>query len=102
MTLESIIFTVGKNTGINFVADRSLPQFQRKLSVNLRDVPVSQFLDFASRQMDLHFEIGENLVWIVDARTQRRAASGKRVFIACAAASSCPPSLSRPKSARPG
>lgn len=68
LTLESIVFTVGKNTGINFVADRSLPQFQRKLSVNLRDVPVSQFLDFVSRQMGLHFEIGENLVWIVDAK----------------------------------
>jgi type IV pilus assembly protein PilQ len=68
LTLESIVFTVGQNTGINFVADRSLPQFQRKLSVNLRDVPVSQFLDFVSRQMSLHFEVGENLVWIVDAK----------------------------------
>lgn len=68
LTLENIIFTVGKNTGLNFVADRSLPQFQRKLSVNLRDVPVRQFLDHVGRQMDLHFEIGENLVWIVDAK----------------------------------
>lgn len=68
LTLENIIFTVGKNTGLNFVADRSLPQFQRKLSVNLRDVPVRQFLDHVARQMDLHFEIGENLVWIVDAK----------------------------------
>lgn len=68
LALETIIFTVGKNTGVNFVADRSLPQFQRKLSVNLRDVPVSQFLDFVARQMGLHFEVGENLVWIVDAK----------------------------------
>lgn len=68
LTLENIIFTVGKNTGLNFVADRSLPQFQRKLSVNLRDVPVRQFLDHVGRQMDLHFEIGDNLVWIVDAK----------------------------------
>lgn len=68
LSLENIIFTVGKNTGLNFVADRSLPQFQRKLSVNLRDVPVRQFLDHVARQMGLHFEIGENLVWIVDAK----------------------------------
>ncbi|MBC8011213.1 MAG: type II secretion system protein GspD, partial [Burkholderiales bacterium] len=73
VTLESIIFTVGKSTGINFVADRSLPQFQRKLSVNLRDVPVSQFLDFVARQMDLHFEIGENLVWIVEAKDAKKS-----------------------------
>ena len=68
LTLENIIFTVGKSTGLNFVADRGLPQFQRKLSVNLRDVPVRQFLDHVARQMDLHFEIGESLVWIVDAK----------------------------------
>lgn len=68
ITLESIIFTIGKSTGLNFVADRALPQFQRKLSVNFRDVPLAQFLDFVARQMDLHFEIGENLVWIVDAK----------------------------------
>lgn len=73
VTLESIIFSVGKNIGINFVADRSLPQFQRKLSVNLRDVPVAQFLDFVSRQMDLHFEVGENLVWIVDAKDAKKS-----------------------------
>lgn len=73
LTLESIIFTVGKNTGINFVADRSLPQFQRKLTVNMRDVPVSQFLDFVSRQMDLHFEVGDNLVWIVDAKDAKKS-----------------------------
>ena len=73
VTLESIIFTVGKNTGINFVADRSLPQFQRKLSVNLRDVPVAQFLAFVARQMELHFEIGENLVWVVDAKNAEKS-----------------------------
>lgn len=73
LTLESIIFTVGKNTGINFVADRSLPQFQRKLSVNMIDVPVAQFLNFVSRQMDLHFEIGDNLVWIVEAKNAKKS-----------------------------
>lgn len=68
LTLEQIIFTLGRGTGINFVADRSLPQFQRKLSVNLREVPLRQFLDHVARQLELHFEIGEDLVWIVDAK----------------------------------
>ncbi len=74
LTLESIIFTVGKNTGVNFVADRGLPQFQRKLGVNLRDVPLSEFLQFVARQMDLHFEIGDHLVWIVEAKDAKKAA----------------------------
>lgn len=80
LTLEAIIFAVGKNTGINFVADRGLPQFQKKLGVNLRDVPVSQFLEYVSRQLDLHFEIGENLVWIVDAKDAKKAAMEETRF----------------------
>ncbi len=80
LTLENIIFTVGKNTGLNFVADRSLPQFQRKLSVNLRDVPIRQFLDHVARQMDLHFEVGENIVWIVDQKDAAKSFEETRFF----------------------
>ncbi len=80
LTLENIIFTVGKNTGLNFVADRALPQFQRKFSVNLRDVPIRQFLDHVSRQLDLHFEVGENIVWIVDAKDAAKSFEETRFF----------------------
>ncbi len=80
LTLESIIFTIGKNTGVNFVADRGLPQFQQKLSVNMTDVPFSQFLDYVSRQFGLHFEIGENLVWIVDAKNKKASFEETRFY----------------------
>lgn len=80
LTLESIIFTLGKNTGVNFVADRALPQFQRKLGVNLKDVPLSEFLDFVARKMDLHFEIGDHFIWIVEAKDAKKAAREETRF----------------------
>jgi type IV pilus assembly protein PilQ len=80
VSLESIIFTIGRNAGVNFVADRSLPQFQRKLSVNMKDVRLAEFLDYISRNMELHFEAGENLIWIVDAKEKKNLFEETRFF----------------------
>lgn len=80
VTLESIIFTVGRTAGVNFVADRGLAQFQKKLSVNLEGVPLREFLEYVARQFELHFEVGENLVWIVDAKEKREAFEQTRFY----------------------
>lgn len=68
VTLESIIFNVGQAQGINFVADKSLPAFQQKLSVSMDKVKLSEFLRYVSRNLDVQFQVGSNLVWIVDAK----------------------------------
>ena len=66
VTLESIIFDIGEAEGINFIADKSLPAFKEKLSVNMSDVKLSEFLRYVSRNMDLHFQVSDDLVWVVD------------------------------------
>lgn len=66
VTLESIIFDIGEAEGINFIADKSLPAFKEKLSVNMGDVKLSEFLRYVSRNMDLHFQVSDDLVWVVD------------------------------------
>jgi type IV pilus assembly protein PilQ len=66
VTLEAIIFNIGQAEGINFVADRNLPAFKQSLSVNLDRVKVREFLRFISRNMDLQFQAGNDLIWIVD------------------------------------
>lgn len=80
VTLESIIFSVGAGAGVNFVADRSLAQFKSKLSVNMTDVPLAEFLEYVSRQMGLHFEVGDNLVWVVDAKDAGKAFEQTRFY----------------------
>lgn len=66
VTLESIIFDIGESEGINFIADKALPAFQEKLSVNMGDVRLSEFLNYVSRNMELQFQVSDELVWVVD------------------------------------
>lgn len=66
LTLEDVIFRIGRSEGINFVADKSLPAFQKKLSVNMDRVPVRQFLQFISRNLGVQFQVGGDLIWVVD------------------------------------
>ncbi len=65
LNLERIIFDLGREQGINFVADRSIPAFQESLSVNMVNARLSEFLSYVSRNLDVHFQIGEDLIWIL-------------------------------------
>ncbi len=69
VSLEEIIFTLGRTENINFVADRSLPAFAETVSVQMEDVKLSEFLEYVSRNFDVHFNVGPNLIWIVDGNT---------------------------------
>lgn len=66
VTLESIMFDLGQAQRVNFVADRSIPAFQEKLSVNMENVRLGEFLRYVSRNMDVSFQIGEELIWILN------------------------------------
>ncbi len=79
-TLESIIFTIGQAEGINFVADKALPAFKSKMSVNMTRVKLSEFLAYVSRNLDLQFQVGEDLVWIVDAKDPKKAMEETRFY----------------------
>lgn len=80
VTLESIIFTVGQNEGINFVADKGLPAFAQKLSVNLDRVRLREFLSYISRNLDLQFQVGDDLIWVVDAKDPSRIQEETRFY----------------------
>ena len=80
VTLESIIFNVGQVEGINFVADKALPAFAQKLSVNLDRVRLREFLDYISRNLELQFQIGNDLIWIVDAKDPKKVQEETRFY----------------------
>lgn len=79
-TLESIIFKIGQEEGINFVADKSLPAFQSKLSVNMGRVKLSNFLRYVSRNLDLQFQVGDDLIWVVDGKDPKKAMEETRFY----------------------
>ena len=79
-TLEELIFNVGPAQGINFVADKSIPAFAQKLSFNADRVRVREFLDFMSRNYELQFQIGQDLIWIVDAKDKTKVQEETRFY----------------------
>jgi len=80
VTLEAIIFNIGQTEGINFVADKSLPAFKQSLSVNMNKVKLGEFLRYVARNLDVQFQVGDDLIWIVDAKDPKRLLEETRVY----------------------
>ena len=79
-TLESIVFNIGQSEGINFIADKSLPAFKQTLSVNVDKVKLSEFLRYVSRNLDLQVQVGDDLIWIVDAKDPKKTLEETRIY----------------------
>lgn len=80
VTLESIIFNIGQAEGINFIADKSLPAFKQTLSVNLQKVKLSELLSYVSRNLDIQFQVGEDLIWVVDGKDPKKTLNETRFY----------------------
>lgn len=80
VTLEAIIFNIGQAEGINFVADKSIEAFKQTLSVNMDKVKLSEFLRYVSRNLDVQFQVGDDLIWIVDAKDPKRLLEETRFY----------------------
>ncbi|MBA4149793.1 MAG: type II secretion system protein GspD [Verrucomicrobia bacterium] len=80
VSLEAIIFNIGQAEGINFVADKSLAAFKQTLSVNMDKVKLSEFLRYVSRNLDVQFQVGDDLIWIVDANDPKRLLEETRFY----------------------
>lgn len=79
-TLETIIFNTGQAEGINFVADKNLAAFKQTLSVNLERVKLDEFLRYIARNMDIQFQIGSDLIWIVDGKDPKKIQEETRFY----------------------
>jgi type IV pilus assembly protein PilQ len=80
VTLEAILLNVSQSAGINFVADKALPALQQNLSVNMDKVNLSEFLRYVSRNFEIQFQVGEDLVWIVDGKDPKKLLEETRFY----------------------
>ena len=80
VTLEAIVFQIGEEEGINFVADRSLEAFKQTLSLNFDKVRLGEFLNYVSRNFSLQFQIGDDLIWIVDGKDKQKTIEETRIY----------------------
>ncbi|MCS1410849.1 MAG: Type IV pilus biogenesis and competence protein PilQ [Verrucomicrobia subdivision 3 bacterium] len=80
VTLEAIIFQIGEEEDINFVADQSLEAFKEKLSLNFDNVRLGEFLNYISRNFNLQFQVGDDLIWIVDGKDKQKTIEETRIY----------------------
>lgn len=78
--LETILINLSQSSGINIVADKSLPPLKQVLSVNLDKVKMSEFLRYVGRNYDLQFQVGDELVWVVDAKDPKKLMEETRFY----------------------
>jgi type II secretory pathway component GspD/PulD (secretin) len=78
--LETIIIQLSQSAGINIVADKALPALKQTLTVNLEKVKLGEFLRYIGRNYDLQFQVGQDLIWVVDAKDPKRLMEETRFY----------------------
>ncbi len=78
--LEAILVNLSQTSGINIVADKSLPALKQVLSANLDKVKLDEFLRYIGRNYDLQFQVGNELVWVVDAKDPKKLMEETRFY----------------------
>ncbi len=80
VALEAIIVNLSQTAGVNIVADKSLPALKQVLSVNLDKVKLGELLKYIGRNYELQFQVGPELVWVVDAKDPKRLMEETRFY----------------------
>src|SRR5512137_1259724 len=78
--LETMLINLSQTAGVNIVADKSLPALKQVLSVNLDKVKLGEFLRYVARNYELQFQVGDELVWVVDAKDPKRLMEETRFY----------------------
>lgn len=78
--LETVLLNLSQSAGVNIVADKSLAALKQVMSVHLDQVKLGEFLRYVGRNYDLQFQIGDELVWVVDAKDPKRIMEETRFY----------------------
>jgi type IV pilus assembly protein PilQ len=78
--LETVLINLSQTAKINIVADKSLTALKQPLAINLEKVKLSEFLRFVGRNYDLQFQVGDELVWVVDAKDPKKLLEETRFY----------------------
>ena len=80
VALEAVIVNLSQTAGVNIVADKSLPALKQALSMNLDKVKLGELFNYISRNYELQFQVGPELVWVVDAKDPKRLMEETRFY----------------------
>ncbi len=78
--LETVIINLSQTAGVNIVTDKGITNLHQVLSVNLDKVKLGEFLRYIGRNYELQFQVGDELVWVVDAKDPKRLMEETRFY----------------------
>jgi len=77
---ETVILNLSQSSGVNIVADKTLPALTNRLTVNLDKVKLGDFFKYVGRNYEVQFQVGQDLVWVIDAKDQKRLMEETRFY----------------------
>lgn len=77
---EAVILNLSQSSGVNIVADKALPALTNRLTVNLDKVKLGEFFKYVGRNYEVQFQVGQDLVWVLDAKDQKRLMEETRFY----------------------
>src|SRR5438270_7567939 len=78
--LQTVIVNLSQTSGVNIVADKSIAALTNVLNINLEKVKLAEFLRYVGRNYNLQFQVGDDLVWVVDAKDQKNLMEETRFY----------------------
>jgi type IV pilus assembly protein PilQ len=78
--LESILINLSQTAGINIAADKSLEALKKMVIIHFDSVTLKEVLLYIERNYDLQFQVGDEVVWVVDAKDGKHLFELTRVF----------------------
>src|SRR5205814_3653454 len=76
----TVLINLSQTAGVNIVADKSIPALKQVLSINLDKVKLGEFLRYVGRNYELQFQVGDELIWVVDAKDPKRLMEETRFY----------------------
>ena len=80
LSIQQILFNLGKNEGINFVADQDMKPLQQKLTLKLDNVSLNELLEYIARNTGVKFQVGEELIWVIDGKASKELIEETRFY----------------------
>lgn len=77
---ETVILNLSQSSGVNIVADKTLPALTNRLTINLDKVKLGEFFKYVGRNYEVQFQVGQDLVWVIDAKDPKRLMEETRFY----------------------
>jgi type IV pilus assembly protein PilQ len=61
--VKDLVMTLSQIDGLNIIADEALTA-TKKLSISVKDVPLTEVLGYIARNMGIAFHLGQNTIWV--------------------------------------